>query len=291
MTNLSRKLLFSPLLLVMFSCTEPGETTGVAAATGGAIGAGLGAIVGSQTGNPASGLVIGAVAGASSGALIGNAIEGQQENIRVQDEAIERQERIIAAQRSELQELRRMNQDTPAPRAQLRQEAVLPHREMPPVQPHREIPIQKDLPPPIVAQNNVSQDNLQPSYSERLYGSTAKQESSELTLKEIRPAAVSPQPPKLTDTEECRQAEQEMAKAKFANEVSDRLFHTRRAIRLCPDRPNYHHALGEIYLSLNRVQDAEYEFQEALRYDPGYTPSQESLTQLSNKKYANHEKY
>ena len=40
---------------LLLGCTQPGETTGVAAATGGVIGAGLGAIVGNQTGDAGSG--------------------------------------------------------------------------------------------------------------------------------------------------------------------------------------------------------------------------------------------
>ncbi len=43
------KALLLVFVTLLSACTEPGETTGVAAATGGAIGTGLGAIIGSQT--------------------------------------------------------------------------------------------------------------------------------------------------------------------------------------------------------------------------------------------------
>lgn len=94
------------------SCTEPGETTYIGAATGGVLGAGLGAIVGNQTGDPGAGLVIGSVAGAGAGAAIGNSLEAQQKSIRTQDEAIERQQKMLAAQNAEIRELRNMPNDT-----------------------------------------------------------------------------------------------------------------------------------------------------------------------------------
>jgi hypothetical protein len=98
--------------LAVSGCTKPKQTTAVSAAAGGAIGAGLGAIVGNQTGNAGSGVAIGAVAGAATGALIGNALQAQQEKLDSQKESIQRQEQTIRAQRSELEELRRMESDT-----------------------------------------------------------------------------------------------------------------------------------------------------------------------------------
>lgn len=98
--------------LAVTGCTKPKQTTAVSAAAGGAIGAGLGAIVGNQTGNAGSGVAIGAVAGAATGALIGNALQAQQEKLDSQKESIQRQEQTIRAQRSELEELRRMESDT-----------------------------------------------------------------------------------------------------------------------------------------------------------------------------------
>jgi len=98
--------------IAVSGCTKPKQTTAVSAAAGGAIGAGLGAIVGNQTGNAGSGVAIGAVAGAATGALIGNALQAQQEKLDSQKESIQRQEQTIRAQRSELEELRRMESDT-----------------------------------------------------------------------------------------------------------------------------------------------------------------------------------
>ena len=99
------------VLLAMTACTEPGETTGIAAATGSVIGAGVGAIVGNQTGHPGSGFVIGSVAGAGAGALVGNAFEAQEKVIKTQEEALKRQGRQIQEQQGQIEELRRLSQD------------------------------------------------------------------------------------------------------------------------------------------------------------------------------------
>ena len=105
-------LLAFTALVAGTGCTKPKQTTAVSAAAGGAIGAGLGAIVGNQTGNAGSGVAIGAVAGAATGALIGNALQAQQEKLDSQKESIQRQDQAIRAQRSEIEELRRMQSDT-----------------------------------------------------------------------------------------------------------------------------------------------------------------------------------
>lgn len=125
------RILFTSVVvtsLLLSACTEPGETTSIGAATGGVIGAGLGAIVGNQTGNPGSGLVIGSVAGAGAGAAIGNALEAQQKSVRTQDEALERQQKMLAAQSAEIRELRNMPRDTDsALRGAFNQEARISH--------------------------------------------------------------------------------------------------------------------------------------------------------------------
>ena len=111
--NASSRLVSMVIFCVsLVACTEPGQMTGIGAATGGVVGAGLGAIVGNQTGNAGSGLAIGAVAGAGAGAAVGNVLEAQDQAIRQQDEAIERQEQVIRAQRGELDQLRRLSQDS-----------------------------------------------------------------------------------------------------------------------------------------------------------------------------------
>lgn len=98
--------------IAVTGCTKPRQTTGIGSAAGGAIGAGLGAIIGNQTGSTGGGIAIGAVAGAATGALVGNALQSQQEKTQSQNEAIARQEKAIRAQRSEIDELRRMQSDS-----------------------------------------------------------------------------------------------------------------------------------------------------------------------------------
>lgn len=315
-------------MLISGCMTEPGETTDIGALTGGAIGAGLGAIVGSQTGDPGAGLVIGAVAGASSGAMIGNAIQAQEESIQSQEEAIERQERVIAAQRSELEELRRMNQDAPSfqrklsanlnagsargsisqrpgSRASLSERNITPEvsaeqnllRESLSQQNRRALPV-----PSRETVNEVlpQSETTGRGYSASLYDAPIAENANapsapavEAPVENVVPASAAA----LTGTGEnessqsdCVQSEEEMKKVKLADEVSDKLFHTRRAIRLCPQNPVYHQTLGEIYLTLNRKEDAEFEFQEALRYDPNFHPAKEGISKLSSR-YSDSNRY
>lgn len=80
-------------------------------------------------------------------------------------------------------------------------------------------------------------------------------------------AAVS-QPRVALDSSDCKQAETEFTQAQSMNEPPERLFHIRRALRLCPDVATYHVGLGDVYLSLGRRDDAKYEYSEALRLNP-----------------------
>lgn len=79
---------------------------------------------------------------------------------------------------------------------------------------------------------------------------------------------------------ECKEAKKEYDSALKADEVSDKLYHYRRALRLCPNHAGYHTGLGKIYLSLNRYEDARYEFKEALKIDPDFNPAKEQLTSM-----------
>ncbi|MCO6431549.1 MAG: hypothetical protein J5J00_11870 [Deltaproteobacteria bacterium] len=268
-------------------CTEAGETTQIGAATGGVIGAGLGAIVGNQTGDPGSGLVIGAAAGAGTGALIANALEAQDENIRTQKEALERQERIIAAQRAEIEELRRMNGDGSNLRGRLRHEMQRDQsRQLPQAAPAAAV-----------------RAPTQGSYSSRLFDRPAAAVVQPPEALKERPVTAAPpataeiptrvgmkgapapamQPARVASgqaTGECAQAETESLKARSAAEAADRLFHLRRAIRLCPSNADYHASLGEVYLTLNRREDAQFEFKEAIALNPGHEAARRNLQAL-----------
>ncbi len=316
------------LSIGLSACTEPGETTEMAAATGGAIGAGLGAIIGSQTGSTGGGLVLGALAGGATGGAIGNALEAQEKTIRTQDEAIEKQDRTIAAQRTELEELRRMNQETPGTRLdrEVQQNVYAPHASFGGIQPRSASPITDSRYTGAQSSPNLattSPSALNPSAPMRestLVDRSAEYQGRSLNNQgeDVRPNTAAPivnaapqnsnpiaqmgsstaprsaalgastgaVPARMNataakqNTPECIQAEGEIGKANGSNELADKLFHYRRALRLCPDNPTYHNGLGEIYLALNRKADAEFEFHEALNVDSNYIPAQNNLNNL-----------
>jgi Flp pilus assembly protein TadD len=268
-------------------CTKPKETTAVGAATGGVIGAGLGAIVGNQTGDAGSGLAIGAVAGAATGALIGNALQAQQESVRSQDEAIERQERMIAAQRTEITELRNLNPDViEQKRLALQKRGPSPHssRSAHPTTPGS---LSRNSADPLARLDMRSQ-----SLSDRNLN-TAKAKPAPMLAVEKPPRSTTTQPKSAKIAEEqitakhvsmnsessesCGEAEKDRTAAQNAMDSSDKLFHLRRALRLCPNNARMHHELGKVYLSMDRKSDAEHEFKQALDIDPSYAPAKQSL--------------
>ena len=77
--------------------------------------------------------------------------------------------------------------------------------------------------------------------------------------------------------DDCIKAEQEVIKSEARPDISDKLFHYRRALRLCPEKAELHNGLGELYLSLNRVADAQFEFEEALRLNPRLSQAKQNL--------------
>ena len=315
--NLS-KLFIATNLLLLSACTQPGEKTAVGAATGGAIGAGLGAIVGSQTGNAGAGLVIGAAAGAGAGAAVGNSLEAQEQNLKTQDEAIERQEQRIRAQQSELTELRRMGGDSAArspfdnnsaAELQARRSGASYTRSAPSnfgaVNPSSasagsamiERPIAAELPKAnqvtaVMPENSIPQgfsdNDLSPSEMQPLSDTAplAANSPGEVrgALNWEQPAAqgvvASAASENSAQPSECRSAQEEMNQASHANEAADKLFHIRRALRLCPDNAPYHTALADLYRSLNRSDDAAFEYQEALKLEPSNSAAKKGLEVL-----------
>ena len=297
--------LCASMLSVFNGCTEPGETTAVGAATGGVIGAGLGAIVGNQTGDPGAGLVIGSVAGAGAGAAIGNAIEAQQQEIRSQDEALERQQQTLKAQRSELEELRRMqgesvpyNYDYNA-KSRGKSSPSLPQGKIQPSTPPRDsiAASYQDYSPEQKSQRTIEKTEVNlrekpiPSSNETTASTAPVLPKTEGSLKqsEIKPIeeyqntkTESPASlgPSVAGASQCASGEAEVAKAKEASDSADKLFYLRRALRLCPGVPAYHVALADLYIKLNRKDDAKYELNEALKIDSSFAPAKEKLSGL-----------
>ena len=277
MENLSKFVLM--VGLVSFSaCTRPGETTGVGAAAGGVLGAGMGAIVGSQTGDAGGGLVVGALAGSVAGAAVGNALEAHEDILERQDEAIERQQRIISSQQSEIQELRRIGQDTIS------------------------FKDRKPMPSPdfsrgaISRRSEASESSLmetKPSRGSGLWkektisGGSSNIDGSGLnTVVKVPKTSVVPMSNSVASNNvspsgDCAKADAEVSKAKFQDDISDKLFHYRRALRLCPNNAAYHNSLGELYLSLNRKDDAKFEFSEAVRLNPGFKEAKDNFSKIS----------
>ena len=396
MRSFSRNLIFTMLSASIFalcSCTEPGETTGIGAATGGVIGAGLGAIVGSQTGSAGAGLVVGSVAGASAGGLVGNALESQDKAIRTQDEALERHQRIMQAQRNEIEELRKGNDGA------LTTERTVGGSPVALLTPDDErikaayakAKFLRDGESTRVALSRKSENGYFPARSAKLKSnlSSARHEKSQKTtvssadwaapkqkstksiaiakakkfegsvpvVKKVSPSPVegtlesdlAPAPLDLKESAtdlggiaerdissldestavevagagttsladsaspakgaydwskggdnesgaggdfpkevslgevssgDCEGAATEIQSGETSQETADKLFHFRRALRLCPNKPEYHVKLGQVYLALNRPTDAVYEFKEALSLDPSQAAAKEGLASL-----------
>lgn len=312
------------LVLAILGCTEPGDATKMGAATGGAIGAGLGAIVGNQVGNTGSGLVIGAASGAAAGAAIGNALDAQDKKFAAQQENLTRREQALNAQRSEISELRRMNNDAPQgaiggmgdsysqgygsssgsftvpsdvryansseiQNARARMNPI-PSRQFesaPPVQafePRRPLEevIQRPIPAPIKRGDPVRGAPSAILPPPKSHG-TVKERSliAEEPMKQetSEPVAQEPAAEKITaslnsaseGSSECGNASAEVKKADAASDIADKLFHLRRAIRLCPTDAQFHKSLSEVYKKMGRDEDAKFELQEASRLSA--TPS------------------
>ena len=334
------------LALALSACTQAGEMTEIGAATGGVVGAGLGAIVGSQTGSAGAGLAIGAVAGAGAGAAVGNVLEAQDQAIRQQDEAIERQEQVIRAQRGEIDELRKLGQDSVRfrskpgyradttalkpgqPRANLNTsgahrnalQAVTASRvssnslhvansarpatiEAPRNSQPGSSTFVGRAAPAAARQVEVKKKELipeisaKPAQSSDVTGIASLEESGapEIAVKDSlnediaiennnqqeSVARVAPVKPE-ANSADCLSAEGEFQQATAKNETPDKLFHLRRALRLCPDEPRFHSSLGDVYQVLGRQSDAQFEYQEALKLSPGNPEVKEKLGSLGS---------
>lgn len=333
---------FLLMALALCSCAENPDKTTIGAASGGALGAGLGAIIGSQTGSAGGGMVIGAATGAAAGALIGNSLDASDKRMAASDESLKRNDETIRTQRSELDQLKRMNsQDTTAARGsydfqpqgssygssssrggdRLREIeslgqgvrragpseiAAARERSLRGQTNNRAMafqPPQRNLDPvkPTLSGEGSAAAFQQPSNSgpvkERtLVASTLTEPSNQVVHEEAAPpvveaianpaseeshtsdtSALNSVP---SDASDCTGAKSEAEKAGEKTEPADKLFHIRRALRMCPDDPAYHVQLGELYKTLNRTDDAMFEYKEALRIDSSNSDAKRSLAAL-----------
>jgi uncharacterized protein YcfJ len=107
-------------------------------------------------------------------------------------------------------------------------------------------------------------------------GTQSLREADIPVAKSAPASALAPQ----AQTKECKEALTERDRAAEAPENSDKLFHLRRALRLCPNSAPLHHELGKVYASMDRRSDAEEEFKAALGIDPNLTASKNALGEL-----------
>jgi outer membrane lipoprotein SlyB len=100
---------------------------------------------------------------------------------------------------------------------------------------------------------------------------------SDIAVEEVisEPARVSGQDSATSPS--CSEAVGEEQSAQAATENSQKLYHLRRALRLCPNSAKFHTELGRVYLAMDRKPDAQFEFNEALKSDAKYQAAQEGL--------------
>jgi phage tail tape-measure protein len=100
-------LLLAGSLFVVGCAGGPLTTREKGAGIGALGGAAAGGLIGSAVGHPGAGAAIGGGLGLGAGALMGDQLQGQQDNDYRQDEQIRRQQREIDRQRYELDRARR----------------------------------------------------------------------------------------------------------------------------------------------------------------------------------------
>jgi tetratricopeptide (TPR) repeat protein len=83
-------------------------------------------------------------------------------------------------------------------------------------------------------------------------------------------------------TKACEEADSELVKARARVLPEDKLFHLRRALRLCPEEGRLHLEIATLYRSLARDGDAVFEYHEALRLDPKNKESSDALKELGS---------
>lgn len=79
---------------------------------------------------------------------------------------------------------------------------------------------------------------------------------------------------------ECKEAMSEKELASQAPDNSDKLFHLRRALRLCPNNALLHYELGNVYRLMERTANAEEEFKQALSLEPNLAPAKNAMADM-----------
>lgn len=122
----------------------------------------------------------------------------------------------------------------------------------------------------------TSIQNSVPLIKETLPKPGAIQEASLETTETSAALATAPSP----SSSECKEAMSEKELASQAPDNSDKLFHLRRALRLCPNNAVLHYELGNVYRLMERSTDAEDEFKQALSINPNLSPAKNAMADM-----------
>lgn len=267
-------LVASLVSLTACSTYQAGQTD-QAAAAGAVIGGGLGAVAGGQSGGGAvAGLSLGAIAGAGIGSYVGDRFERDSNSMQAQAETIRRQQREIQQKQTEINDLRRMGQDQVAFRS-----SGSHYGNMDTGNAISETIHEQELmaaPAPAMRDVHMQPRAVAPSYDGNVVYETT---SGDMANSNAR-AAYDWDRKAETMTPECAEAQEESTKATGADEMAEQLYHYRRALRLCPERADFHIGISKVYLKLERYEDAKYELEEALKLDPSHNEANEMMRAL-----------
>ncbi|MCS6961845.1 MAG: tetratricopeptide repeat protein [Deltaproteobacteria bacterium] len=84
------------------------------------------------------------------------------------------------------------------------------------------------------------------------------------------------------NSHQCPEGVEELKKAEQSNELSTKLFHTRRAVRVCDGFVPARLALAKLYLDLKRNEDAQFELENILSLDPSNKEAKNLLEKLKS---------
>ena len=111
LTNRTPMLLLAGTVLMAGCAGGPLSTREKGAGIGALGGAAAGGLIGSAVGHPAAGAAIGGGLGLGAGALIGDQLQGQENQNNRQDNAIRENQAEIDRQRYEVERLRRQREE------------------------------------------------------------------------------------------------------------------------------------------------------------------------------------
>ena len=257
-----KKILLILIIISFCSCSSLTRKE-KSVATGSVVGGTIGAIIGSQAGSAGAGLALGAMAGAGTGALVGHELQTQDVQIAKDQLLIQEQKRTISKDSFSYKQGADLSDD---------------FREKNISSTNQEVSAESNF-----AQNEISNSYEDVANYKVVEPSFDDQQGAPLASYDWKKNSnnIQENTQRMVETSECQDANVEATKAEETSEVAEKLYHYRRALRLCPDNAKFHNALGEIYLSLNRLDDAKFEFEEALKIDPNFESAKNNLTNLN----------